>query len=169
MWLREDGTPYYVGKGSYKKRAFERHKVGNRIQYAPPKDRVLIQEFPTEPDAFEAEKFLIFYYGRKDLGTGILRNQTDGGEGNTGTSEGHRKQAEALRGRIFSEEHRRKISESKKGNKARLGIRRTHCKRGHELVESNVYLTPKGNRECKVCKSFIAKEYYKRKKTNAAS
>jgi hypothetical protein len=152
MWLREDGTPYYVGKGSYKSRAYEGHKVGNRTQYAPDKAFVLIQEFPTEEDAFEAEKFLISYYGRKDLGVGILRNQTNGGEGATGTSEGHRKQAAALKGRPFSEEHKRKISESKKGNQARQGIRKTYCKRGHEFTVENTYLAPRGSRECMTCK-----------------
>jgi ribosomal protein L18 len=81
LWLREDGTPYYAGKGC-NKRAFvnDRH-----IVRCPPSDRIVIQEWPSEEDAFEAEKFLIVYYGRKDLGTGCLRNRTDGGEGGSGT------------------------------------------------------------------------------------
>jgi len=72
LWLREDGTPYYVGKG-HDRRAFRKG--------SPPIERVLIQEFPDNASALEAEKFLIAYYGRKDLGTGILRNRTDGGDG----------------------------------------------------------------------------------------
>lgn len=28
----------------------------------------------------------------------------------------------------------------------------THCKRGHELVSENVYINPKGNRQCRICK-----------------
>lgn len=75
IWLREDGTPYYVGKG-HGKRAIRRG--------SPSLDRILLQEFPSEADAFAAEVFLIAYYGRKDNGTGILRNLTDGGEGTTG-------------------------------------------------------------------------------------
>jgi hypothetical protein len=72
MWLREDGTPYYVGKGT-----------GNRAfrKGSPPVDRILLQEFPSERDALEAEKFLISWYGRKDRGTGILYNENDGGFG----------------------------------------------------------------------------------------
>lgn len=86
LWLREDGTPYYVGKG-YLHRAFERHRIGK----APTKERIILQQWLCEEDAFAAEKFLITYYGRKDNGTGILRNFTDGGEGTSGSM--------ALRGR----------------------------------------------------------------------
>jgi hypothetical protein len=77
LWLREDGTPYYVGKGQGD-RAF----VKDSHRHYPPKDRerILIQEFPDEASAYEAERFLISYFGRVDLGTGCLRNLTDGGE-----------------------------------------------------------------------------------------
>lgn len=82
MWLRADGTPYYVGKGN-RDRALTNH--GRRVTRKP-KDpmRILIQDFPSEEDAFLAERFLIALYGRKDLGTGILHNRTDGGEGAAG-------------------------------------------------------------------------------------
>jgi len=77
LWLRDDGTPYYAGKGSGK-RAFRWH---NRL-LIPPSDpeNILIQEWPDEAGAFEGEKLLIAIYGRKDNGTGCLRNLTDGGE-----------------------------------------------------------------------------------------
>jgi hypothetical protein len=75
LWLREDGTPYYVGKGSGQ-RAW---RIG-----CPPHDRILVQFYPDETSAFAAEIFLIAFYGRKDLGTGCLRNMTDGGEGSCG-------------------------------------------------------------------------------------
>jgi hypothetical protein len=80
LWLREDGTPYYVGKGQ------GRRAQRGHVRIFPPIDpsRILIQEFPSEADALEAEKFLISYYGRKDLGVGCLRNLTDGGEGTSG-------------------------------------------------------------------------------------
>jgi hypothetical protein len=109
LWLREDGTPYYVGKGSGK-RAFVnlRHKV-----VRPPRDKkfILVQEFPSEADAFEAEKFLISYYGRKDLGLGCLRNLTDGGDGCTNMSPISRKKiGDAHRGKKISESHRASIS-----------------------------------------------------------
>jgi len=76
LYLRYDGTPYYVGKGSGNRAFSSQHRV------KPPTNttRIMIQEFPSEQDAFEAEKFLIAYYGRIDQGTGCLRNLTDGGE-----------------------------------------------------------------------------------------
>lgn len=101
LWLREDGTPYYVGKGTGR-RAYA--KLTHRFP-PPTKERIIVQEFETEEDAFEAEEFLISYFGREDLGTGILLNLTDGGEG-AATNEGKK----------FSEEHKNKISRALKGN-----------------------------------------------------
>ena len=114
MWLRENGTPYYVGKGK-RNRAYYRHDyVGN----APSKERILIEPHVSEADAFESEKFLIAYYGRKDLGTGILVNHTDGGDGTSGYSytEDQRKQrSNQLKGRKFSERTKLLMSASAKG------------------------------------------------------
>lgn len=81
LWLREDGTPYYAGKGTGKR---GRYSCGHRVPCPKDVSRILIQEFPSEADAFEAEKFLIRLYGRKDLGTGCLRNLSDGGDGPSG-------------------------------------------------------------------------------------
>ena len=82
LWLREDGTPYYAGKGCGN-RAFIKG-VGHR-QY-PPKDRSRILIFPraNETAAFELERAWIRFFGRKDAGTGCLRNVTEGGEGTSG-------------------------------------------------------------------------------------
>lgn len=76
LWLREDGSPYYVGKGSGK-RAYIR-----RENHWPPNDYARIVIFPqdSEADAFESEISLIALFGRKDLGTGILQNRSDGGD-----------------------------------------------------------------------------------------
>ena len=75
-YLREDNTPYYIGKGvgtRYK----EKHNVT-----VPPIERIqFIKKNLTDEEAIELEIELIAKYGRKDLGTGILRNLTDGGEG----------------------------------------------------------------------------------------
>jgi hypothetical protein len=78
-WLRSDGSPYYIGKGSGI-RAFDR-----RRKYCPSRDRILIlKRNLSEPEAFKHEKYMIAVFGRKDLGEGILYNKTDGGDGASG-------------------------------------------------------------------------------------
>ena len=79
MYLREDGTPYYVGKG-IGNRAYQK----NRRLKPPPKNRIIIQDRLTEEQAFQQEIEHIAFYGRIDNGTGMLRNLTDGGEGSSG-------------------------------------------------------------------------------------
>ena len=81
-YLREDRTPYYIGKGS-RKRAYTRSKRDIK----PPKDKskiILLKQNLTEEEAFKHEKYMIVVFGRIDLGTGILHNRTDGGEGVSG-------------------------------------------------------------------------------------
>ena len=78
-WIRKDGTPYYIGKGK-QKRAFDKNRT-----FYPGNDRVnIIKENLTEKQAWALEVELIAKHGRKDLGTGILRNRTNGGEGSSG-------------------------------------------------------------------------------------
>jgi len=82
-YLRKDGTPYYIGKGSGK-RAWNHCK--NDIIH-PPTDisRIIILENNlTNIGSLALERRMIRWYGRVDNGTGILRNQTDGGEGAAG-------------------------------------------------------------------------------------
>jgi hypothetical protein len=89
-YLREDGSPYYIGKG----RADRAWRKGPK-EIKPPKDFsniVLVSKNLTELWAFALERRLICWYGRKDLGTGILRNKSEGGEGSCG----YKHSAEAL-------------------------------------------------------------------------
>jgi hypothetical protein len=80
-YLRKDGTPYYIGKGKGK-RAFRRQRGERR---PPSQDRILIlKKNLTEEEAFRHERYMIFVFGRKDLGTGMLYNLTEGGEGASG-------------------------------------------------------------------------------------
>jgi len=109
-WLREDRTPYYIGKGK-NRRAWRRG--------SPPRERVLIlKKGLCEQDAFKHEVYMIFILGRKDKGTGILRNMTDGGDGCAEPSwETRIKIGGANRGRKLSEETRRKMSKAHTGKK----------------------------------------------------
>ena len=85
-YLREDGSPYYVGKGS-KDRAYK--KWGKGIKPPNEKSRiVIVEDNLDEQTAFNLEIELIAKYGRKDLGTGILHNKTNGGDGSSGHKTG---------------------------------------------------------------------------------
>lgn len=124
LWLREDGTPYYAGKGKGV-RWKEKHRIGHSWLNVPPSERVIIQEWPSESDAFEAEKFLISFYGRKDVG-GSLVNRTDGGEGRSGSvisKETREKLRLAITGIKRSEDFSRKIGE-RIPSKKQLELRR---------------------------------------------
>jgi hypothetical protein len=119
-YLREDGTPYYIGKGKGR-RAFHPH---NRNAPCPPKERILfLKTGLSEEEALRHEIYLIAVLGRKDLGTGILHNFTEGGEGKSGLRD--------------SEETRRKKSETKMGERNPMfGIGEKHPMFGKTHTDS---------------------------------
>jgi hypothetical protein len=77
LWLREDGTPYYAGKGQ-RDRAF--NSRGHTVHRPQSRDRIAIFPRASEQEAFATEMELIRNWGRLDLGTGCLRNRTNGGD-----------------------------------------------------------------------------------------
>jgi len=112
-WLREDGTPYYIGKGKGR-RAFE--KQGRRFS-PPTRNRIIfLKRNLTEEEAFKHEIYMIAVLGRKDLGTGILWNFTDGGEGSSGAKRSLETREKTRRkhlGKKLSNDHKAKMSNSK--------------------------------------------------------
>jgi len=137
-YLREDGTPYYIGKGQGN-RAYK--KVKGEVGKPTDKSRIIfLKQNLTEEDAFKHEIYMIDVLGRIDLGTGILRNKTDGGEGSTGlrmTDETKQKMSKIHKGKTLSEKHKQilekhrvkkhskqtieKLKKSKIGNKWNVG------------------------------------------------
>ena len=114
-FLRLDGTPYYIGKGTGRRINSSR----GRTWKLPPKDRrKVLASGLTEPEAFEYEIALISLLGRKDLGTGCLRNFTDGGDGASGavrSPEDRARLSAASRNR--SPEHLARLSAAAMGRK----------------------------------------------------
>ena len=115
LWLREDGTPYYVGKGKGNRAYIS---FGHGVHCPPDKERIVIYPSFSEDEAFETEIILIWYYGRKDLGTGCLRNLTDGGENpprsKKGQGKGRLSTRKGLKFPARSEEVRSRISSGMK-------------------------------------------------------
>jgi len=85
--IAKAGTPYYIGKGKGK-RAFSKHSI------SVPKNRdyiIFLETNLTDVGACAIERRMIKWWGRKNLNTGILLNQTDGGDGASNPSPEYRK------------------------------------------------------------------------------
>ena len=103
-YLREDKTPYYIGKG----KGYRINSKQRNIK--PPKDKskiLILKQNITEEEAFRHEIYMIAVFGRKDLGTGILHNRTDGGDGASGSifSEFERQKRRDRMNKLSKENH----------------------------------------------------------------
>lgn len=120
---RADGRPFYIGKGS-------RTRYANHLRLARNGGKSLrckiirrmlsngetvgfeiIQKCDSAEEAFALERELIAFYGREDLGTGILANHTDGGDGVSGHSEELRRKLSDLTRVAMTPQARAHLSE----------------------------------------------------------
>jgi hypothetical protein len=114
---KSDNTPYYIGKGKNKRAWSKEHRV------SVPKDKskiVIMEKNLTEIGALSLERRYIKWYGRKDNGTGILLNKTDGGDTTIGylpTEQVRKKISESLKGRKKPKGHGEKVSKFRKSFK----------------------------------------------------
>ena len=152
LYSKEDGSPYYIGKGQTD-RLYS--KKGHSVPL-PPRERIIyLKKDLTEQEAFKHEVYMISVYGRKDIGTGILRNRTDGGQGHSGlkqteehilkktrrgwnhTEETKEKCRQTNLGRKHTQEFRERRREimTRSGGLMELTISHRECSLGIDLVD----------------------------------
>jgi hypothetical protein len=135
---KSDLTPYYIGKGKGHRAWAKDHNVcvpdnNSRI--------IIVESNLTDIGACAIERKLIEWYGRKDLGTGILRNLTDGGNGTAGriqTQQTRNLISRANSRRIWSEESKQKLRDHNRGIKQSP---ESNAKRSQALKGRKVSLT----------------------------
>jgi hypothetical protein len=124
----ETHIPFYVGKGKGKRKGYtSNHQhgwCGQKLKSLSAKglrpEIVIYAENVPEQQAFCLERELIKRYGRRDIGTGILCNMTDGGEGFSGrkaTEEQNRRNSERNKGKKQSAETVKKRTAGQWGRK----------------------------------------------------
>lgn len=131
-FLREDLTPYYIGKGNS-----TRAWVTRRKRTKPPLDLsriVILQDGLDHQAALDYEVKLIKLFGRVDQGNGILHNFTDGGEGIQNPSADTReKMRQAKLGKPRSEGSRKRQAATLTGKlRPHVGPKISIAKMGHK-------------------------------------
>lgn len=158
------GVPYYIGKGKGK-RAFTK-----RPGISTPKDQtkiIMCETGLSEIGSLALERRLIKWFGRKDNGTGVLLNRTDGGDGLSGRimpdkertwrSERYSGEGNPQFGKLVSDDTRQKNREwqlsrppMSEETRSKLVASRVGKKRGHYNVVNSRKGIPKPKIVCRI-------------------
>ena len=133
---KKELTPYYIGKGTGSRAWAKAHNV--KI----PTDNyrvVIVEANLSDVGALAIERQLIRWYGRKDLGTGILRNMTDGGDGCSNAIPSEKRKLACIKSnqeRIWTEESKNKLRLHNQNKKqtAESNLKRSKTLKGRVLT-----------------------------------
>lgn len=153
---KDTGEIFYIGIGvtstrvdSTKNRSNHWHNIVENIGY----DGLITHEDITWEEACVIEKYLIAFYGRRDLGLGSLINLTDGGDGISGYRHTEESKIRIRSysgdkswnyGRVLTEEHINKI----------VATRKARGTKGHKPSEDHkrrISVAQKRKSECSNC------------------
>lgn len=118
----DKNEPFYIGIGKKVNRAYSKAQRNRYWEFIVDKHGYRVEIVCDDVDyktAKQIEKYLIAYYGRKDLGLGTLVNMTDGGDGcanHKPTEETRLKMRNARLGKKMSKESKLKTSKARKGS-----------------------------------------------------
>lgn len=143
-YFDENNIPYYIGKGKGNRAWDKNHSVK-----IPTNDKIiLLKKNISEEEAYRHEIYMIYVLGRKNKGTGILENKTDGGYSPPKFISHTEETKNKMRNRRHSEETKKKIGEKSKGRpcKEEVKIKLSQMWSGRKLSENTKHKLSEAHR-----------------------